>query len=440
LKEKNNNRNWAYAVGFVVFLLALYFLFGSGFEKKNVVTLSQVANEINAEKVDSMTVEGDQITLKMKDGLAKTSQIGTTQPVTSTLKDLGADPKKVNLALKDSQDSSTFWLVVFQIVPIILIVGFFWYMLRQAQGANNQAMMFSRSKAKVFDPTKEKVTFTDVTGAEEAISGKREIFTSAAQVLKFESFDEKIPGTSVAFKMVAVPGGKFKMGTPDDEPYRQPEEGPQIDVAVDSFWMGEIEVSWSEYLAFFNATSSQGRKEAVATEEKSETDAITGATPPWGAPDQGWGKGTRPAITMSYLAAETYCRWLSQVTGKKYRLPTEAEWEYAARANTNTAYFFGGSPKDFETDGFFKKIFGADTTVINSYVIYTENSPSKTQEPAMVKANAFGLKNMLGNVAEFCLDFYDPAVYSKYPKTLVQNPRGPRNGMKHVIRGGPYNY
>ena len=281
---------------------------------------------------------------------------------------------------------------------------------------------------------------TGLTNTDETLSVSKEIHTAAAEVRSFQTFDEKIPGTSVAFKMIAIPGGQFVMGTPADEPYRREDEGPQINVAVDSFWMGEIEVSWNEYLAFFNATSSQGRKEAVEVVEPKETDAISGATPPWGAPDQGWGKGTRPAITMSFHAAETYCRWLSQVTGKKYRLPTEAEWEYAARGGTGSAYFFEGSPKDYETDGFFKKIFGADTTVINSYVVYTENSPAKTQEPLKVKANQFGLKNMLGNVSEFCLDFYDPTVYSKYPKTVVKNPRGPRNGLEHVVRGGAYNY
>ncbi len=276
-----------------------------------------------------------------------------------------------------------------------------------------------------------------LTGAEELVSGSKEIFTSPAVVDKFTTFDEKIPGTSVSFKMVAIPGGEFKMGTPDDEPFRRNDEGPEINVAVDSFWMGEIEVSWNEYLAFFNATSSQGRKEAVETDD--ETDGISGATPPWGAPDQGWGKGTRPAITMSHNAAMTYCRWLSSVTGKKYRLPTEAEWEYAARSKTNTPYFFDGSPNDYETVGFWKKLFGADTTVINSYVIYQENSGNRTREPGAVWANQFGLKNMLGNVSEFCLDFYDPTVYSKYPKTVVRNPRGPRDGMERVVRGGAYN-
>ncbi len=278
---------------------------------------------------------------------------------------------------------------------------------------------------------------TGLTGMEEIASGKKELFTEPAKISGFSTFEEKIPGTVVSFKMVAIPGGQFKMGTPENEPFRRSDEGPVINVAVDSFWIGEIEVSWNEYLAFFNATSSQGRKESVETNE--DVDGISGATPPWGAPDQGWGKGTRPAITMSHHAAVTYCRWLSSVTGKKYRLPTEAEWEYAARGGTETPYFFQGTPKDYEATGFWHKLFGVDTTVINSYVIYQENSPLKTQEPFKVWANPFGLKNMLGNVWEFCLDYYDPAVYSKYPKTVVKNPRGPRDGLEHVIRGGAYN-
>jgi len=272
---------------------------------------------------------------------------------------------------------------------------------------------------------------------EELAIGNKEIFTEPTEVKEFKNFEEKIPGSVVSFQMVAIPGGKFNMGTPANEEYRRNDEGPVREVQVDSFWIAEVEVTWNEYLAFFAATGSQGRKEAVEADE--ETDGITGATPPWGAPDQGWGKGTRPAITMSYHGAETYCRWLTSITGKTYRLPTEAEWEYAARGGTNTPYFFPGSPKDYEADGIWHKIFGADTTVINSYAIYAENSPYKTQEPALVRPNPFGLKNMLGNVAEFCLDFYDPTVYGKYPQGVVNNPRGPRDGMEHVVRGGAYN-
>jgi len=224
----------------------------------------------------------------------------------------------------------------------------------------------------------------------EESTGPKEIYTELTEVSEFKTFQEKIPETSVSFKMIAVPGGQFKMGSPTNEPYRKSDEGPVREVAVNNFFMGEIEVSWSEYLAFFNATGSQGRKEAQEVDE--ETDGVSGATPPWGAPDQGWGKGNRPAITMSHLGAETYCRWLTYVTGRKYRLPTEAEWEYAARGGTSTPYFFEGSPKDYEKDGFFKKLFGTNIEVISKYSVFYENSPYKTQTPDFVEANPFGLK------------------------------------------------
>jgi formylglycine-generating enzyme len=270
---------------------------------------------------------------------------------------------------------------------------------------------------------------------ESIISG--EIFENPAVVKAFEDFTEQIPGTSVSFNMIAVSGGKFNIGSPPGEPYHRPDEGPVREVLVNDFWIAEIEVTWNEFLAFFNATSSQGRMEAEMSDAQ-DVDIITGATPPWGAPDQGWGMGTRPAITMTHHAAMVYCRWLSSVTGKNYRLPTEAEWEYAARGGTTGPYFFEGTPKNYETDRLWNKIFGPDTSVINSYVVYQENSPYRTQPPSFVKPNPYGLKNMLGNVAEFCLDYYDPQVYGRYPEGVVNNPRGPRNGIEHVVRGGSF--
>ena len=264
----------------------------------------------------------------------------------------------------------------------------------------------------------------------------REVFKEPAHPLKFESFAEKVPGTTLSFEMVAIPEGTFEMGSPEKEEMRKPDEGPVRKVHVSKFWMGKAEVSWEEYLEFFKATASQGRKEEVATQPV--TDAITGPTPPWGAPDQGWGKGSRPAITMSWKAANTYCMWLSKMTGKKYRLPTEAEWEYACRGGSTDPYFFPGNPKKFSSSGLLHKIFGADTTTINSFVVYKENSLAKTKEPESVKANPFGLKNMLGNVAEFCADYYAPNSYKAASAEIVSNPTGPENGQEHVIRGGSF--
>lgn len=260
-------------------------------------------------------------------------------------------------------------------------------------------------------------------------------FEKPAEVKKFENFTEMIPGTRVSFDMIALPGGTFNMGSPDDEPLRDPDEGPVRKVTLSPFWIAKTEVTWDEYMAFFRATSSQGRMEGqAATTQK--TDAISGATPPWGAPDQGWGKGARPAITMSWHAARVYCQWLSQVTGKKYRLPTEAEWEYACRGGTETPYFFEGDPKKLSSEGLLRKFIKPDTINIASRVVYAVNNGSKTEEPSYVKPNPFGLKNMSGNVAEFCLDYYSADFYKT--DSLKVNPTGPEKGQEHVIRGGSF--
>lgn len=263
-----------------------------------------------------------------------------------------------------------------------------------------------------------------------------EIYTVPAVVSSFENYAEKIPGTGVSFNMVAIPGGTFSMGSDENDPLREPDESPVRNVTVSPFWMAETEVTWDEYMAFFRATGSQGRTENKS-QAQANADAISGPTPPWGAPDQGWGKGTRPAITMSWHAANVYCKWLSKVTGKKYRLPTEAEWEYACRGGTGTPYFFPGNPKRLTSEGVIKKIFGPDTSVIASRVIYKENSNSRTAEPSSVGSNPFGLKNMSGNVAEFTLDYYSPDIY-KADTLELTDPEGPARGSEHVVRGGSF--
>jgi formylglycine-generating enzyme required for sulfatase activity/nitrate/TMAO reductase-like tetraheme cytochrome c subunit len=272
-------------------------------------------------------------------------------------------------------------------------------------------------------------------------SAAREIFTEPAKVSEFKNFTEFIPKSPVSFNMVAVPGGKFNMGSPEGEPFRREDEGPVREVEISPFFMAEIEVTWDEYMAFYVQTAAEGRTtdtEGLRNKVATETDAISGATPPYGQPDQGWGLGKRPAISFSYHAAETYCRWLTSVTGKTYRLPTEAEWEYASRAGSSGPYPFPGDPKKFEKRGLKAKLSKNDTTVINTYVIYRGNSPSKTQTPDRVKPNAFGLRNMGGNVAEFCSDWYKADAYSEYPAGIIKDPKGPAEGEEHVVRGGSF--
>jgi formylglycine-generating enzyme required for sulfatase activity len=265
------------------------------------------------------------------------------------------------------------------------------------------------------------------------------IYDSATVITGFENFTEKVPGTSVAFNMIAIPGGTFKMGSPDDEPYRNEDEGPVREVTVSPFYIGEVEVVWSDYEAFFRETRSEGRIDPRVIMERNlnPVDGVSGPTPFYGQVDQGWGFGDNPAITMSHYAAQTYCQWLSLKTGKKYRLPTEAEWEYVARANTSTPYFFAGSPKKFTRDNWWNSIFGIDTAVINTYVTYAENSGGRTRPADKVAPNPFGVKNMLGNVMEYCSDWYSEKAYSETPNK-VTDPKGPDEGIEHVIRGGSF--
>lgn len=267
------------------------------------------------------------------------------------------------------------------------------------------------------------------------------IHEKAAEVTEFVNFTETVPGSTASIKMVAIPGGEFLMGSPENEPFREEDEGPQKKVKVSPFFMGEYEVTWDQFWAFYSETMSEGRtppSKIYANNTREDIDAVSGPTPPFGAPDQGWGMGDRPAITMTHYSAETFCQWLTLKTGKKYRLPTEAEWEYAARGGTSTPYFFEGNPKKFSNEGFMKNIFKPDTTGINGFTIYANNSSNRSQEPAKVKANPFGLKNMLGNVMEYCSDWYAEDAYEKI-KDGELDPKGPSDGKEYVVRGGLYN-
>lgn len=236
-----------------------------------------------------------------------------------------------------------------------------------------------------------------------------------------KAYTETIPGSTVKFDMVPIPGGTFLMGSPESEPGRQANEGPQHPVTVRPFWMGKLEVTWDEYDLYWK--QEEGAKRDKQTLEDKAADAVSRPTPPYADETFGHGREGHPVICITHHAAMEYCRWLSLKTRKTYRLPTEAEWEYAARAGTKTAYFFGDDPKP-----------------LGDYAWYAANAEDVTHEVGKKKPNPWGLYDIYGNVAEWCLDTYKDC-YATFPidkPTLspVLIPNADR--FPHVARGGSW--
>lgn len=218
---------------------------------------------------------------------------------------------------------------------------------------------------------------------------------------EMKPYKQAIPGTEVSFEMVAIPGGEFLLGSPESEAKRNPDEGPQVKVKIEPFWMGKYEVTWNEYDIWSFNLDIQRRKtlnlQPTALDPKA--DAVTRPTKPYTDMTFGMGHDGYPAICMTQHAAKTYCEWLSEKTGQYYRLPTEAEWEYACRAGSKTAYFFGDDPAK-----------------LDEYAWHFGNSDEKYHPIGKKKPNPWGLYDIHGNVSELCLDQYDENRYANILK------------------------
>lgn len=224
---------------------------------------------------------------------------------------------------------------------------------------------------------------------------------------EMKDYSAEVPQTGAPYQMVAIQGGEFLMGSPDSEPGRNDDEGPQQTVRVDPFWMGKYEVSWDEYEPFMLSGVDRlknGTRKDFDPAKHTDIDAVSQPTTPYVEMSFGMGQYGFPAISMTQHGANKYCQWLSAQTGEFYRLPTEAEWEYACRAGTNTAYSFGDDPEK-----------------LDDYAWHAGNSEEKYQLVGEKQPNPWGLHDMHGNVAEWTVDQYLPDYFSKL-KAGAENP------------------
>ena len=214
------------------------------------------------------------------------------------------------------------------------------------------------------------------------------------------AYKKTIPGTDVSYDMVPIPAGEFYMGLPG--------AGPVRTVQVSAFWMNAHEVTWDEYRLFMFANQA-----GEAATKDAQVDAVSRPTRPYVEMSFGMGINGFPAISMTQHAANKYAEWLSAKTGEFYRLPTEAEWEYACRAGSD-----------------------AEPVNLGDYAWYADNSNGKYQKVATKKPNAWGLFDMLGNVMEWTLDQYAPysagsgVVRDPWVKSTTAYPQ--------VVRGGAW--
>lgn len=238
-----------------------------------------------------------------------------------------------------------------------------------------------------------------------------------AQAPNFKPYTQQLLGAVAKFNMVAIPAGTFKMGSDKTSPGHKNDESPVHPTKIDAFWMSACEISWDVYDLFIYQdydTTDKG---------KDEPDAITRPTKPYIDVTFGMGKSGYPAVSMTQYNAIQFCKWLYSRTGIFYRLPTEAEWEYACRAGSNTTYAFGN-----------------DSSRLGEFAWYKKNSGNKTHPVGIKRPNAWGLYDMHGNVDEWTIDQYVPNYYSQFATRTANNPVAePVDLYPNAVRGGAFN-
>lgn len=240
-----------------------------------------------------------------------------------------------------------------------------------------------------------------------------------------------VPGSEVQIDMVPVPGGTYLMGSKAGAQHSQEHEGPQVQVAVGPMWVAKYETTWTEYKLFmsmYKLLKDLQSQQLRLIDEKNKVDAITAPTELY-EPSYTFEFGDEPklpAVTMTQYAAKQYTKWLSKLTGQQYRLPTEAEWEFACRA---------GSTEDYS--------FGSDPAQLDEVAWYVDNAEEKPHDVGQKKPNAFGLHDMHGNVMEWCIngfteDGYTSLASKPQPLSVIDSITWSASFDQRVVRGGSW--
>lgn len=244
------------------------------------------------------------------------------------------------------------------------------------------------------------------------------IETSLITAQQKTDYSQELPGSELKINMVAIPSGNLKLGSPNSEVGRDDDEGPELEVEIQGFWMSSYEITWELYNLFLQRSIDHIEISQKGQEVNTMVDAISGATIPY--VDMSLGMGTEeglPVVNITQLAASKFCEWLSAITGYYYRLPTEAEWEYAASAGNNSPYFFG-----------------ENVSLMDKYAWFNKNSNGSYHKVGQKEPNPWGLYDIYGNVSEWTLDQYHEDAYvnrdNDFEKAHTEFPA--------VIRGGSF--
>ncbi len=246
---------------------------------------------------------------------------------------------------------------------------------------------------------------------------------------------------SIDMKLVLIPDGDYLMGSPDTERGRvRYVEGPQRRIWItEPFYLGVYEVTVGQFRQFVEDADYQTEPERDGQGGWGWNQAkrkVEGRSPKYTWRNPGFLQtDAHPVVNVPWNDAVAFCRWLSEVEGDEYRLPTEAEWEYACRAGTTTAYYHGDDPAGLAHVGNVAGVT-ARSTVPGSTTVTARDARVATLPVGRFRDNEFGLYDMHGNVWEWCADWYDLGYYRRSPE---EDPAGAAYGSLRVSRGGSWN-